>query len=79
MKIGRLFITATMAALLCGCGQTGTPAQGGVQDYMPDNAVIAHRGTIYWAPELTRQHSAGRATQAPTTSNLMCTGLRTAC
>ena len=20
---------------------------------MPDNAVIAHRGTIYWAPELT--------------------------
>ncbi|MCK7536488.1 MAG: hypothetical protein MZV63_38680 [Marinilabiliales bacterium] len=24
-----------------------------MQDYMPDNAVIAHRGTIYWAPELT--------------------------
>ncbi|MCX6333545.1 MAG: glycerophosphodiester phosphodiesterase family protein [Bacteroidia bacterium] len=24
-----------------------------VQKYMPDNAVIAHRGTIYWAPELT--------------------------
>lgn len=53
MKIGRLFITATMASLLCSCGQTGAPAQGGVQDYMPDNAVIAHRGTIYWAPELT--------------------------
>jgi hypothetical protein len=41
-----------MASLLAGCGQTGTPAQGGVQDYMPDNAVIAHRGTIYWAPSL---------------------------
>lgn len=24
-----------------------------VQGYMPANAVIAHRGTIYWAPELT--------------------------
>ncbi|MCB8994225.1 MAG: hypothetical protein H6538_01305 [Bacteroidales bacterium] len=24
-----------------------------VQGYMPNNAVIAHRGTIYWAPELT--------------------------
>lgn len=24
-----------------------------VQKYMPENAVIAHRGTIYWAPELT--------------------------
>jgi glycerophosphoryl diester phosphodiesterase len=53
MKINRLLITVTMASLLAGCGQTGTPAQGGVQDYMPDNAVIAHRGTIYWAPELT--------------------------
>ena len=42
-----------MASMLAGCGQTGTQAQGGVQDYMPDNAVIAHRGTIYWAPELT--------------------------
>jgi len=53
MKINRLLITVTMASLLAGCGQTGTPSQGGVQDYMPDNAVIAHRGTIYWAPELT--------------------------
>ena len=24
-----------------------------IQGYMPKNAVIAHRGTIYWAPELT--------------------------
>ncbi|MCU0462007.1 MAG: hypothetical protein MUF36_08350 [Bacteroidales bacterium] len=24
-----------------------------VQKYLPENAVIAHRGTVYWAPELT--------------------------
>jgi len=24
-----------------------------IQGYMPNNAVIAHRGTIFWAPELT--------------------------
>jgi len=30
-----------------------TPEAKKVQDYMPANAVIAHRGTIYWAPELT--------------------------
>lgn len=40
-------------ALLSGCAGEKSPAAGGVQDYMPDNAVIAHRGTIYWAPELT--------------------------
>ena len=49
----RILMTVTMASLLCGCGQTNTPVTGGVQDFMPDNAVIAHRGTIYWAPELT--------------------------
>lgn len=44
---------ALAAALLSGCTGEKSPAAGGVQDYMPDNAVIAHRGTIYWAPELT--------------------------
>lgn len=53
MKRYILLITAAMAALLAGCAGNNTPATGGVQDYMPDNAVIAHRGTIYWAPELT--------------------------
>ncbi|MCU0457800.1 MAG: hypothetical protein MUE37_01755 [Bacteroidales bacterium] len=48
-----LFSMALAAALLSGCTQKKSPAAGGVQDYMPDNAVIAHRGTIYWAPELT--------------------------
>lgn len=42
-----------LAALLPGCAQNKTSATGGVQDTMPDNAVVAHRGTIYWAPELT--------------------------
>lgn len=44
---------AATAALLAGCAGKNTPVTGGVQEYMPDNAVIAHRGTIYWAPELT--------------------------
>lgn len=48
-----LFLTIFMAALLSGCAQHSAPSKGGVQAYMPDNAVIAHRGTIYWAPELT--------------------------
>lgn len=42
-----------LVALLAGCASRDVSATGKVQDYMPDNAVIAHRGTIYWAPELT--------------------------
>ena len=53
MKIRILFSMAVTAALLAGCAGKNAPVTGGVQDYMPDNAVIAHRGTIYWAPELT--------------------------
>jgi glycerophosphoryl diester phosphodiesterase len=49
----RLIYAVLLAALAAGCGQKNVPAGGKVQDYMPDNAVIAHRGTIYWAPELT--------------------------
>jgi len=52
MKRGVVY-TALLAALLTGCASKDAPATGKVQDYMPDNAVIAHRGTIYWAPELT--------------------------
>ena len=48
-----MFYTVLLAATVAGCGQKSAPAGGKVQDYMPDNAVIAHRGTIYWAPELT--------------------------
>ncbi|MBE0677482.1 MAG: hypothetical protein IH592_01835 [Bacteroidales bacterium] len=49
----RLIYTVLLAALVAGCGQKNAPVGSKVQDYMPDNAVIAHRGTIYWAPELT--------------------------
>lgn len=30
-----------------------TPEMQIVRDYVPDNAIIAHRGTSYWAPEST--------------------------
>jgi len=53
MKMNILLLTASITAMLAGCAGNSTPAPNGVQDYMPDNAVIAHRGTIYWAPELT--------------------------
>jgi len=53
MKMKMFFTMALAAALLPGCIQKKSPATGGVEDYMPENAVIAHRGTIYWAPELT--------------------------
>lgn len=33
--------------------QTITPEAKKVQGYIPENTVIAHRGTVYWAPELT--------------------------
>jgi glycerophosphoryl diester phosphodiesterase len=38
---------------ITGCTQEKRTQKEIVQDYMPDNAVIAHRGTIFWAPELT--------------------------
>jgi len=54
MMMTRIVVyTALLAALLAACASKDAPATGKVQDYMPDNAVIAHRGTIYWAPELT--------------------------
>jgi len=44
-------------ALIIGLGLTACKHNGdgikGIQALMPENAVIAHRGTIYWAPELT--------------------------
>lgn len=49
----KLVYTLLLTALAAGCGQKNAPLSGKVQDYMPENAVIAHRGTIYWAPELT--------------------------
>ncbi len=40
-------------ATISGQSQAITPKARKVQGYMPENAVIAHRGTVYWAPELT--------------------------
>jgi glycerophosphoryl diester phosphodiesterase len=53
MRSKELIIAAVFAAALSGCASDNPSAGGGVQGYMPENAVIAHRGTIYWAPELT--------------------------
>ena len=49
----RLIYTVLLASLVAGCAQKSGPTGSTVQNYMPENAVIAHRGTIYWAPELT--------------------------
>jgi glycerophosphoryl diester phosphodiesterase len=53
MKTKTYIFMALLLLLAAGCNQKNTPTTNKVQDYMPDNAVIAHRGTIYWAPELT--------------------------
>ncbi len=49
----QLLLLMLITALMAGCGQKKVTGEMTVQSYMPDNAVIAHRGTIYWAPELT--------------------------
>ncbi len=53
MKSSRLILFTALAALLSGCAGREAARVISTQDYMPDNAVIAHRGTTYWAPELT--------------------------
>lgn len=51
----QIVITISLLLLMAvtGHSQMLTPSAKRVQGYMPQNAVIAHRGTIYWAPELT--------------------------
>lgn len=53
MRRQLLLLLMLITALMAGCGQKKVTGDMTVQSYMPDNAVIAHRGTIYWAPELT--------------------------
>lgn len=53
MKRKTIILMALLPLLAAGCAQSNRATDGSVQDYMPDNAVIAHRGTVYWAPELT--------------------------
>ncbi|MGW8180026.1 MAG: glycerophosphodiester phosphodiesterase family protein, partial [bacterium] len=53
MKIRKIVFMALAGAVMTGCSTNNDTGSIGVQHYMPDNAVIAHRGTVYWAPELT--------------------------
>jgi glycerophosphoryl diester phosphodiesterase len=49
-------VTVLSIILITGCSshqQKISNKARQVQKYMPENAVIAHRGTVYWAPELT--------------------------
>jgi len=53
MKQRFIIISILLLVAVTGHSQMISPAAKKVQSYMPANAVIAHRGTIYWAPELT--------------------------
>ncbi len=53
MRIKGLLITLFTLSILCAQAQKISPESRELQNYIPDNAVIAHRGTVYWAPELT--------------------------
>jgi len=48
-----IFILCFVVFASCENNQGLSSEAAKVQKYMVDNAVIAHRGTIYWAPELT--------------------------
>lgn len=53
MKNSVLILTFILSLFSVSCSVESRTQREIVQAYMPDNAVIAHRGTIYWAPELT--------------------------
>ncbi len=53
MKRTGLLLSTILFVVNAAAGQVITQKSKDVQAYTPDNAVIAHRGTIYWAPELT--------------------------
>lgn len=53
MKKNALALFALLFAVVTAHSQMITPEAGKVQNYIPENTVIAHRGTVYWAPELT--------------------------
>jgi glycerophosphoryl diester phosphodiesterase len=50
---GRHILVLLLIFTLSVNAQTISPEAKKVQQLIPENAVIAHRGTIYWAPELT--------------------------
>lgn len=53
MKNTGLILFFLLCVTFSGYSQVITSEAKKVQGYMPANAVIAHRGTVYWAPELT--------------------------
>jgi glycerophosphoryl diester phosphodiesterase len=53
MKYIRSILLFFVGVAFLGQAQAISPKAKKVQKYLPENAVIAHRGTIYWAPELT--------------------------
>lgn len=53
MNRAGLIIIIVMACMITGCTRHDKSGFSTVQGYIPQNAVIAHRGTTYWAPELT--------------------------
>ncbi|HUW94090.1 MAG TPA: glycerophosphodiester phosphodiesterase family protein [Bacteroidales bacterium] len=53
MKQKAILILSLIIMTLTCYSQVISPTARRVQSYLPENAVIAHRGTIYWAPELT--------------------------
>lgn len=53
MKKRDLILALVIGLGLTACNQDRGNGMKSIQALMPENAVIAHRGTIYWAPELT--------------------------
>lgn len=53
MKNRGWFLLLFLSMAVVGRSQTITTKAKKVQKYMPENAVIAHRGSMYWAPEQT--------------------------
>jgi len=53
MKKVLFALSFLMAVVNSCCNQKTESEMSKIQKYMPENAVIAHRGTVYWAPELT--------------------------
>jgi glycerophosphoryl diester phosphodiesterase len=53
MKKAGIIMALFIVLISSGCMQNPGNQITEVQKYSPSNSVIAHRGTIYWAPELT--------------------------
>ncbi|MDR2147342.1 MAG: hypothetical protein LBE91_12865 [Tannerella sp.] len=52
MRKNTILLLCSLSFVLINCGKL-SPDAAKAQKYVVDHAVIAHRGTVYWAPELT--------------------------